>query len=169
MMKSTQKASGSSSSMSSQRLARILVVEDDDLSLDIATRWLRRQGYANVEGAVDGATGLEACLHDPPDILILDHSLPIVSGLAIAEHLCITYKREERPWIVLFTAAADGTIQRLNETGYFDDTLRKPCISQDYLDCMNRAHAGLRERRRRVDQAWLAAAAVGTLRLVRGA
>ena len=89
---------------------RILIVEDDDLSLDIATRWLRRQGYANVEGAVDGATGLESCLHDLPDILILDHSLPIVSGLAIAEHLCLTYKREDRPWIVLFTAAADSTI-----------------------------------------------------------
>ena len=28
--------------MSAQRLARVLVVEDDDLSLDIATRWLRR-------------------------------------------------------------------------------------------------------------------------------
>jgi CheY-like chemotaxis protein len=168
MSKSTQTASRSSSSMSAQRLARVLVIEDDDLSLDIATRWLRRQGYANVEGAVDGASGLESCLADPPDILILDHSLPIVSGLAIAEHLCISYKREERPWIVLFTAAADSTIQRLNETGYFDDTLRKPCISQDYIDCMTRAHAGIRERRRVVENAWLAAAAVG-LRLVRGA
>lgn len=152
--------------MSAQRLARVLVVEDDDLSLDIATRWLRRQGYANVEAAADGATGLESCLHDLPDILILDHSLPIVSGLAIAEHLCLTYKREDRPWIVLFTAAADSTIDRLQQTGYFDDTLRKPCISQDYLDCMERAHAGLQQRRRPVDSAWLAAA-VGTLRLVR--
>lgn len=153
--------------MSAQRLARVLVVEDDDLSLDIATRWLRRQGYANVEAAADGATGLESCLHDLPDILILDHSLPIVSGLAIAEHLCLTYKREDRPWIVLFTAAADSTIDRLQQTGYFDDTLRKPCISQDYLDCLERAHAGLQQRRRPVDSAWLAAAAVGTLRLVR--
>ncbi len=42
--------------MSAQRLARVLVVEDDDLSLDIATRWLRRQGYDNVEAAADGAT-----------------------------------------------------------------------------------------------------------------
>ena len=153
--------------MSAQRLARVLVVEDDDLSLDIATRWLRRQGYANFEAAADGATGLESCLHDLPDILILDHSLPIVSGLAIAEHLCLTYKREDRPWIVLFTAAADSTIDRLQQTGYFDDTLRKPCISQDYMDCLERAHAGLQQRRRPVDSAWLAAAAVGTLRLVR--
>ncbi len=137
--------------MSTQRLSRVLVVEDDELSLDIATRWMKRHGYGNVEGTSDGAGGLEACLTERPDIIFLDHALPIVSGLAIAEHMSINYKREERPWIVLFTAAADSTITRLMSTGYFDDLLRKPCVSEDYFNALDRAYIGLGERRRRVD------------------
>ena len=134
--------------MSTQRLARLLIIEDDELSLDIATRWLKRHGYGNVEALANGSAGLESCLQNPPDILVLDHSLPGLSGLAIAEYLCVNYKREERPWIVLFTAAANTTIARLMGTGYFDDLMRKPCVSEDYLITLSRAHTGLRERRR---------------------
>jgi CheY-like chemotaxis protein len=154
MSPTLQTASRSSNSMSTQRLARVLIVEDDELSLDIATRWMKRHGYANVEGTMDGAGGLQACLQDRPDIIFLDHALPIVSGLAIAEHMSINYRREERPWIVLFTAAADSTITRLMSTGYFDDLLRKPCASVDYFNALDRGHIGLSERRRRVDSAW---------------
>lgn len=148
MFKPNLKPSKSASSMSTQRLARLLIVEDDELSLDIMTRWLKRHGYGNVVSAVDGDAGLESCLREPPDILILDHSLPGLSGLAIAEYLCINYRREDRPWILLFTAASDVAISRVMGTGYFDDLLRKPCISDDYTAALTRAHAGLRERRR---------------------
>lgn len=142
------KPSKSASAMSAQRLSRLLIVEDDELSRDILTRWLKRHGYGNVDAAVDGDEGLEACLRDPPDILILDHAMPGLSGLALAEYLCINFKREERPWILLFTAASDVAISRLMSTGYFDDLLRKPCISDDYQAALDRAHAGLRQRRR---------------------
>ena len=138
----------SASTLSAQRMARLLVVEDDELARDIATRWLTRHGYNNVHSAMSGAGGLEACADDPPDILILDHALPDLNGMAIAEHLCLTFRREERPWIVLFTAAADSTIARLMSTGYFDDLLRKPCVGEDYIAALAHAHAGLRERRR---------------------
>jgi len=150
--KTTQQPYRSASHLSTQRLARLLVVEDDDLSRDIATRWLARHGYGNVESAADGERGLEICVADPPDILILDHVLPDLSGLAIAEYLAVNFKREERPWIVLFTAAADTTVARLMSTGYFDDLLRKPCVSEDYIAALARAHAGVRERRMFMDQ-----------------
>lgn len=91
--------------------------------------------------------GLATCIASLPDIIILDHALPGLSGQAIAEHLCVNFKREDRPWIVLFTAAADCTVARLLSTGYFDDLLRKPCTSEDYLAALARAHVGLRGRR----------------------
>jgi two-component system cell cycle response regulator DivK len=150
--KLNHKPYASASNLSALRMARLLVVEDDELSRDIASRWLARHGYVNVETAADGESGLEACVAEPPDILILDHSLPGLSGLAIAEYLCVNFKREERPWIVLFTAAADTTIMRLMSTGYFDDLLRKPCVSEDYIAALARAHVGLRERRNIADK-----------------
>jgi len=146
--KTIQKSYASATNLSVQRMARLLIVEDDELSRDIATRWLTRHGYRNVDSAASGAEGLAACTDDPPDILILDHALPDLSGMAIAEYLCLNFRREERPWIVLFTAAADSTIARLMSTGYFDDLLRKPCVGEDYIAALARAHAGLRERRK---------------------
>ena len=150
--KTTQKPYKSASHLSAQRLARLLLVEDDELSRDIAMRRLARHGYGNVESAANGERGLEICVADPPDILVLDHALPDLSGLAIAEYLSVNYKREERPWIVLFTAASDVTVSRLMSTGYFDDLLRKPCVTEDYTSALARAHAGLRERRMTTDR-----------------
>lgn len=129
-----------------QRL-NILVVEDDELSLDIITRWLRRRGCTDLRGMVDGPTGLAACFQRLPDLLILDHRLPGCSGLAIAEHLRMNFSREQRPWTVLFTATCNTSIMRLMGSGNFDDLLRKPCVGEDYIGMVTRARAGLLERR----------------------
>lgn len=129
-----------------QRL-NVLVVEDDELSLDIITRWLRRRGCPDVRGVADGPAGLAACFQRLPDLLILDHRIPGLSGLAIAEHLRMNFPREQRPWTVLFSAACNSIILNLMATGNFDDLLRKPCIGEDYIGMITRARGGLHERR----------------------
>jgi len=125
----------------------ILVVEDDDVSLDIAIRWLGRRGYTDVRGVPDGPSGLAACFQRLPDLLLLDHRLPGFSGLAIAEHLRLNFPREQRPWTVLFTAICNTHCMHLMGTGNFDDLLRKPCVGVDYVDMLDRARGGLHERR----------------------
>lgn len=148
--KNLSKVSSSASDLLVARL-QVLVVEDDELSLDIITRWLKRQGYSNVQAVCDGVAGLDACLQDSPDLLVLDQRIPGRSGLAIAEHLRMNLPREQRPWTVLFTAACNTTIMRLMATGNFDDLLRKPCIGEDYIGMITRARAGIRERRLAAD------------------
>lgn len=133
-----------------QRL-HVLVVEDDELSLDIITRWLRRRGCTDVRGVADGPAGLAACFQRIPDLLVLDHRLPGFSGLAIAEHLRMNFAREQRPWTVLFTATCNTSIMRLMASGNFDDLLRKPCVGEDYIGMISRARAGLHERRLTAD------------------
>ena len=146
MAKNLSKLSNSADDLLAAHL-RVLVVEDDELSLDIITRWLKRLGYAHVCGLTNGVAGLGACLQDPPELVILDQQIPGPSGLAIAEHLRMSIPREQRPWTVLFTAACNATVMRLMGTGHFDDLLRKPCIGEDYIAMLTRAHAGVRERR----------------------
>ena len=142
--------SNSASDLLAQRL-HVLVVEDDELSLDIITRWLRRRGCADVRGVADGPAGLAACFQRLPDLLLLDHRLPGFSGLAIAEHLRMNFAREQRPWTVLFTATCNASIMRLMGSGNFDDLLRKPCVGEDYIGMLTRTRAGLHERRSAAD------------------
>ncbi len=143
-------ASSLASDLLAQRL-QVLVVEDDELSLDIITRWLRRRGCVDVRGVGDGPAGLAACFQRLPDLLLLDHQLPGFSGLAIAEHLRLNFPPEQRPWTVLFTATCNTNVMRLMGSGNFDDLLRKPCIGEDYVGMLTRARGGLNERRLAAD------------------
>ncbi len=137
---------GAVSSLQQSPPLRVLVIEDDAAARDIITRWLRRHGYQDVNTAVEGVSGLAAALEDPPDVLFLDYTMPGLSGLGVAEYLCLHCPVSQRPWIVLFTAAPPSTIQQVMASGYFDDLLQKPCGGQDYEQAIARAHAGLEQR-----------------------
>ena len=47
--------------------------------LDASTRRLLRRGY-EVTIAVDGAQGVAAAMQQPPDIVLMDMSLPVIDG-----------------------------------------------------------------------------------------
>ncbi len=61
---------------------RILIVEDDADIAAIERDYLELGGYA-VTIAPDGTTGLEAALHQPFDLLLLDVMMPGISGSSV--------------------------------------------------------------------------------------
>lgn len=62
--------------------ARIVVI-DDDYAMRLSCRQiLVKSGYA-VETYEDGAKGLEAVLHDPPDLVVVDLKMPGISGMDV--------------------------------------------------------------------------------------
>ncbi len=128
------------------RAPKLLVVEDNEFSLELALRWLKRHGYQDVDGARDGLEGLERAGLGDHDILWIDYSLPELDGVTLVERLKLG-AGGRRPWVVLFTAADVGRISRWMSLGLFDDVLRKPCATPEYAQCMDRALAGLRARR----------------------
>jgi two-component system phosphate regulon response regulator PhoB len=65
---------------------RVLVVDDDEQVRTLVSRQLEAEGFT-VTGAADGAIALSAVEADPPDLVVLDLTLPAVDGLDVLTRL----------------------------------------------------------------------------------
>ena len=99
----------------------LLVVDDDPTVAEVATRYLRREGYV-VRHAADGPSALASVGALLPDLVVLDLMLPGVHGLEVLARL-----RETRrvPVIVLTALGDEGDRVTGLELGA-DDYLPKP-------------------------------------------
>lgn len=102
---------------------RVLVVEDDPLSLNIVTTFLRTHGY-DILIARTGKQALEVFDLDKPDMMIVDVQLPRKNGFEV----CFEVKRTERGKttpVVLMSAVytdeehAKRYADELSADGYF--------------------------------------------------
>jgi len=60
-------------------MAKILLVEDNEMNLDMLSRRLMRQGY-EVAVAQDGAAGVAKATSERPHLILMDMSLPVLDG-----------------------------------------------------------------------------------------
>jgi CheY-like chemotaxis protein len=60
-------------------MARILLVEDNEMNRDMLSRRLQRKGY-EVAMAVDGRQGVEMARSGGYDLVLMDMSLPEIDG-----------------------------------------------------------------------------------------
>ena len=64
----------------------ILVIEDDEASMDLVRAALGREGY-NVIEVTSGEEGIEQCERKQPDLVLLDVILPGIDGLEVCRRL----------------------------------------------------------------------------------
>lgn len=113
---------------------QILIVEDDADIAAIERDYLQLGGYA-VTIAPDGTTGLDAALHTPIDLLILDVMLPGVDGFTI----CRTVRAEKDIPILMVTARGED-VDKIRGLGFgADDYIEKP-FSPSVLVARVKAH-----------------------------
>ncbi len=60
-------------------MAKILLVEDNEMNRDMLSRRLVRKGHEVVVGE-DGQKGVDMAGSELPDIILMDMSLPIIDG-----------------------------------------------------------------------------------------
>ena len=60
-------------------MAKILLVEDNEMNRDMLSRRLTKKGY-EVVMAFDGGVGLEMARREAPDLILMDMSLPVMDG-----------------------------------------------------------------------------------------
>ena len=105
-------------------MAKILLVEDDQLSREMLTWRLKRKGY-EVALAVDGVQALELARRESPDLILLDMSLPALDGWTVAEQLKEADATKAIPIIALTAHAMAGDREKALAAGC-DDYDTKP-------------------------------------------
>jgi len=60
-------------------MAKILLVEDNEMNRDMLSRRLTRNGF-EVVIAVNGQEGVDLAVSEKPDLILMDMSLPILDG-----------------------------------------------------------------------------------------
>ncbi len=105
-------------------MAKILLVEDNELNRDMLSRRLTRKGF-EVVLAVDGRKGIEAAQSEDFDLILMDMSLPEVDGWEATRLLKADPRTRPTPIVALTAHAMAGDRERAMEAGC-DDYDSKP-------------------------------------------
>src|SRR5262249_41509081 len=105
-------------------MAKILIVEDNEMNRDMLSRRLIRRGFEIVM-AVDGAEGIAAAKTETPDLVLMDMSLPGVDGWGATRRLKADAAGPASPSIGLTAHAMAGDRDKVIEAGC-DDYDTKP-------------------------------------------
>ena len=105
-------------------MARILLAEDNEMNRDMLSRRLTRRGY-DVTIAVDGQQAVDMAAADPPDLILMDMSLPILDGWEATQRIKGDPKTHSIPIIALTAHAMQGDRDKALQAGC-DDYDTKP-------------------------------------------
>lgn len=100
-------------------MAKILLVEDNEMNRDMLCRRLVRRGY-EVVMAVDGAQGVTMAQSEAPDLILMDMSLPVMDGWEATQRLKAMPETRVIPVIALTAHAMAGDRERALEAGCND-------------------------------------------------
>ena len=105
-------------------MARVLLVEDNEMNRDMLSRRLRRRGF-EVLIAADGEEGVSMATAEKPDLILMDMSLPILDGWEATRRLKTAPDTAPIPIIGLTAHAMATDRDRCLEAGC-DDYDTKP-------------------------------------------
>jgi CheY-like chemotaxis protein len=105
-------------------MAKILLVEDNELNRDMLSRRLIRHGH-QVVLATDGAQGVAMGCSENPELILLDMSLPVLDGWQAARQFKATPETQRIPIIALTAHAMTGDREKAIDAGC-DDYDTKP-------------------------------------------
>ena len=120
-------------------MAKILLVEDNEMNWDMLSRRLGRRGY-EVVVAVDGQQGVTMSRSAVPDLILMDMSLPIIDGWEATRQIKAAPETREIPVIALTAHAMVGDKEKAMAAGC-DDYDTKPIEFKRLLDKIETALA----------------------------
>jgi CheY-like chemotaxis protein len=100
-------------------VARILLVEDNEMNRDMLVRRLEKRGY-DVVVAVDGGQGVSMARDESPDLILMDMSLPVIDGWEATRQIKGAPETSAIPVIALTAHAMQGDREQALAAGCED-------------------------------------------------
>jgi putative nucleotidyltransferase with HDIG domain len=121
--------------MSSSRLyknARILIVDDEPINVDLLRRLLERAGFSRIESTNDSREAVDLYVKFRPDLILLDLHMPHRDGLAVMDEL---NQIAEASYLPILMLTGDDTPEAKREalSRGAKDFLNKPFHSDEVL------------------------------------
>ena len=104
----------------------ILIVEDEKNINEILSYTFTQSGYKTLS-AYDGVSGLEMCLQQKPDLVLLDVNLPGMDGMDV----CKEIRKTSNVPIIMLTAREDEVDKVLGLEFGADDYMTKPYSARE--------------------------------------
>jgi len=118
-------------------MAKILLVEDNEMNRDMLSRRLQRRGF-EVVCALDGQQALDLAATERPDLILMDMSLPVLDGWEATRRLRAHVDPELRALpVIALTAHAMATDEQEALAAGCDDFDTKPVELSRLLSKMN--------------------------------
>ena len=121
-------------------MARVLLVEDNEMNRDMLSRRLARRGY-EVLIAEDGEKGVAMAAAERPDIVLMDMSLPVVDGWEATRRLKADPATSAIPVIALTAHAMSTDRDKVFEAGC-DEYDTKPVELPRLVEKIERLRGG---------------------------
>lgn len=116
-------------------MAKVLLVEDNEMNRDMLSRRLERKGY-EVVIAVDGQEGVDKARSENPSIILMDMSLPVIDGWEATRQIKADPALQQIPVIALTAHAMAGDREKALDAGC-DDYDTKPIELPRLLEKMS--------------------------------
>lgn len=110
---------------------RVLCADDDDLMHRTLVPSMTRAGYI-VESAYNGRQAMEMLMEDPPDLLVLDSTMPELDGMGVLRQLKNLEGLRDIPVLMLSARKRKEDINQALENGACD-YLTKPFSPNELL------------------------------------
>lgn len=114
--------------MPNQKLteARILIVDDQEANIDVLQGFLEMQGYQNILTTQDPREVVHLFASFEPDLILLDLSMPYLSGFEVMEQLRSIISEDNYLPILVLTADVTSQAKQRALSGGASDFLTKP-------------------------------------------
>lgn len=137
MTSSTAESTWPNERREARQALRIVVADDDRDTVETLALILRAEGHI-VHGVYTGKDVLPAVRMIRPDAVILDISIPGMSGYAVAEEIRLSFTDLRRPLLIAISGVwKERSDKRVAQHVGFDAHFLKPCEPGEILRLLN--------------------------------
>lgn len=106
--------------------ANILIVDDQEANIDVLDGFLEMQGYVNIKSTTDPRNVVPLLTSFAPDLILLDLSMPYLSGFEVMEQLNAELPANSFLPVIVLTADITKESKQRSLAGGANDFLIKP-------------------------------------------